>query len=181
MKIQNKLLVILAILLYLVQIPLYIAFVLLFTKIDNDELIQGLFLGNIIGNFILLPLCLTIFILSLIGIKKGIYNPSKISLIVKISLIPWFIFNFVVDFCLVLGFLNPILMFAIPLLILFMVSFTYIFMLTTSIPELAFVVYNVLNKKIKPDTYLILSSICLFIFCLDLVGIFLQYRMYGEL
>ena len=97
-------------------------------------------------------------------------------MVMKLSLIPWYALNFVIGFVFVSIFFNPFMMVAIPVIIALLVSSTYILMLSTSIADIAYCVYNVIKKKWDVSPSLIFSVILLFIFCLDVVGSIVLYK-----
>ena len=91
-------------------------------------------------------------------------------MIVKLALIPWYLLNFFFGFLLVAGFINPFLMIGIPILIAIMMSVTYLLMVTTGFPDIAYVIHQGWKDKRKPNGLTVTGLIFLFIFCLDILG-----------
>lgn len=123
----------------------------------------------------LIPLFITSGVLSIVSIFKGKENPSKIVMICKLALIPWYILNFAMCFCLIGGMLNPFLFLAIPIVIAIMVSSTYLYMIFMSAPDICYFLHQIIKEKKKPDALTIISIVMLFIFCLDPVGGVIYY------
>lgn len=109
-------------------------------------------------------------------INKESYNKIyKNLMIYKLVLIPFFIINFILWFLLISAMLNPFLFLSEFILIPLSIGFTYIILLTTSIPILTTLLSQQMKKEInlKDNKYKIIS---LFIFCLDVIGSILIYN-----
>ena len=91
-------------------------------------------------------------------------------MIVKLALIPWYVLNFYLCIMLIAGFLNPWLMLATPIVAAILICSTYIYMLATSLPDIAYLIRTLIKKKIRIKTSLVFAVIFLFIFCLDIIG-----------
>ena len=173
MKMNKILLIIQAIGMYVLHLPLYIALILLKTPIEEEALnaaISGLGIAFIVILVIVFPICIINAVSSFISIFKGDYNPSKTTMIVKFALIPWYIMNFFICAVIVAGLMNPWLMLTVPFAIVFLMGFTYIFMLATGLPDIAYFFNRLIKRELKVTPLLIFSLVFLFIFCLDIVG-----------
>ena len=177
MKKPIKILYILQIILmYIVHLPFYIAFIMIKTAgTDYDNIIIGLLLAGCITTLLILPLCLANAITAILSLFKGNYNPTKMTLISKIILIPWYVMNFIICILLIAGFLNPFLLVAVPIILIFLVSVTYLIMLSTSVYDIAYVIQKLIKKEEKISAFIVISLICLFSFCLDLIGALIVY------
>lgn len=158
---------------YLIIIPLLLA--ILFMELDINEELQiilnrSMFITAFIFMIIVFHLCVANFIIAIVGSFKGMKNPSKITMIVKLSLIPYFIANFAICFLIFAGMLNPFLLLAIPLVISMMVLTTYIYMVSTSVYDIAFFIRSAAKRQIKTKTPFVLATVFLFLFCFDIVG-----------
>ena len=109
-------------------------------------------------------------ILSLVGMKKDLLSPLKMTLIVKLALIPWYTFNVYYALCIIGGMLNPFLMFIIPLEIAVMVSVTWILMFLTGIQDVVYVCKALKDKRLALSPAVIAGLIMQFVFLLDVVG-----------
>ena len=158
---------------YISHIPLYLM-ALSISLPDNSFLGDnpGATLISLIfaGMSVAMVVATLILIFSIISIFKGQYSPSKVTMIVKLALVPWYVLNFIISVCLCAGMLNPFLMLAIPIAIVIMVSSTYIYMIATSLPDIAWFIHILAKKKAKPTPLLIVSLVFLFFFCLDIAG-----------
>ena len=165
MKLNNILLVFQVILMY----TIHILFLVMMLIINNDSMANlnvliYIFLGLL---FVLIANSLYLIILGITNIKKNINNSYKLVMIVKLSLIPWYIINFLIITLLFIGFLNPFLWFAVPILILLGMLLTYLFMIATSMPNISCLISEIIRyKSLKKIIVLIFH----FIFCLDVIG-----------
>lgn len=173
MKANKLLLIIQTIGMYAMHTPLYILFILLQCHVDDailSKLSNPCLIIFLVLSVLLLPVCALIAIFSIISIFKGEESPSKVTMIVKLALIPWYVMNFALCAVLLSGFLNPFLMLAIPLAMAIMSIVTYIYMIATSLPDIAFFINRLIKRKIRISGGIIVSLVFLFIFCLDIVG-----------
>ena len=67
-------------------------------------------------------------------------------------------------------------MIAIPFVVGFFVMVTYVLMICTSLGDMAYYLYNNKRKVWRDSVGMILAFICLFIFCLDVIGAIVLYR-----
>ena len=109
-------------------------------------------------------------VLSLVGMKKELPSPLKMTLIVKLALIPWYGFNVYYALCIIGGMLNPFLWFIIPLEIAVMVSVTWILMILTGVQDVVYVCQALKDKRLAPSPAVIAGLIMQFIFVLDVAG-----------
>lgn len=173
MNANKKLLITQIILMYLAHIPFYLAFILIqIFKHDAsyDNIIIGLLLAGIVTSILILPICLANGIMSLLSLLKDFNSPIKLTLKLKIILIPWYIFNFIVCILLIAGFLNPWLLIAVPIIVCILVGITYIFMLTTSLQAICYTIRKLSKKEETVRPIIIIGIVFLFCFCLDLIG-----------
>ena len=172
MKTNNVLLIVQTILMYLMHTPLYIIYIAI--KVTNynppESLISSMFVTFFVMLALSFPIIIVNGIFALIGLFKNTYNPSKTTMIVKLVLIPWYVMNFIMSAVLIMGFLNPWLFLAAPLMACILIASTYIFMLSTSLPDITYFFHNLFTKRIKPKTAYIVSVIFLFLFCFDIIG-----------
>ena len=167
---SNIILIIQAVCMYLIHIPFYLILILAKIPSISFETVKVLFTIGFSFMSIMAPVCIISFIFAGFNMIRSGNSPLKTAIIVKIVLIPWYIFNLLVCILLLAGFLNPWLMMAIPLLICIEVVITYIFMLSTSAHSVFYTIKYLSCKKIKPNKIMTVALIFHFIFCLDIVG-----------
>ena len=179
MKAIKITLIIQAVAMYLMHLPLIILAVMLLMP-NNHQLIDQFAGPFIITSFILmfaaLPICVLNAVFALISIFKGNENPAKVTLIVKGALIPWFLCNFYFCMCIVAGLLNPFLLLAAPITIVIQVCVTYIFMVVTSLPDLAYYIRSLIRRETKFSAAQVVGIVLMFFFCLDFVGAIIFYN-----
>ena len=162
---------------YVGQIPLCIISLPIMLP-DESTIVEncgGLLLGIAFsGMGIAFVICALLLAFSIVSIFKG-ENASRMTMIIKIVLIPWYIVNFILCVCLIGGMLNPFLMLTIPIAVFLMISTTYINMLASGLPDIAFFVHLLIKKKVELNATLIISILFMFIFCLDAIGGILFY------
>ena len=179
MKVSKVLLIAQAVGMYLMHLPLYVYIFFFGTPIGESipvEVNQGLLIAFLVLSALVFPICILNTVFPIISIFKGDYNPSKTTMIVKLALIPWYIMNYVMCGFIVAGCLNPFLMLAIPIIICIASVVTYIYMVTTSLYDVAYFIRGLIKKRIKVSAIYIVSLIFLFIFCLDIAGGILFYN-----
>ena len=161
---------------YLMHLPLYIFFVVELIPLDNEQLVRGLLIATLVLTALMVPVCIANIALSIISIFKGDVDVSKTVMKVKLALIPWYVMNFTMCVVFVAVLFNPFMMIGIPFVIAFFVVTTYFCMLATSLPDVGYYIRRVLIKKEEQiSAGRVLTIICLFIFCLDVVGSILFY------
>ncbi|MGN0807206.1 MAG: hypothetical protein ACI4MN_01990 [Candidatus Coproplasma sp.] len=182
MKKSIVILIVQAAIMYLIQIPFYICLIL--AKVPNVDF-------NVCWTLILVGLCLyaaliPVVIVSLafaaLNLMMDCRSPAKTTLIVKLALIPWYVFNIVVCVLLSAGFLNPFLMIAVPLLIVLEVVITYIIMAVSSLQIVFYTLRQIFKKRVVVTPMVIIGIVFSFIFVLDIVGSYLlnkELKRYG--
>lgn len=170
MKAQKVLLIIQTINMYLMHIPLYIFIICFMTDIGDSGFLNGCLASSLALAVILIHICIANAILSIVSIFKGKESPTKLVMILKLVLIPWYVLNFVMCALVVAGMLNPMLMFGIIPFIAIASTLTYIYMLPTSLPDIGYFIQLKVKKKVAHTPWMIWSMIFMFIFCLDILG-----------
>ena len=173
MKARNIPLIIQTIMMYVMHLPLYIILLLIRLPIGEDALnnaVNGLLIAFLVLTVISVPICAVTVVISSISVFRLNYNPTKVTMIIKLVLIPWYVMNFIFCAVLIAGFLNPFLMLAIPFAIAILVSFTFLYMLTTSLPDFFYFIYRLMKKEAKTNLPTLISVVFLFFFCLDVIG-----------
>lgn len=171
-------LIIQVVLMYLAHLPIYVGLVMLKLPIsDNiiDKCVPILLLVGFVLTILILPFSLVCLIMSIVGSFKGKNNPTKSTMIIKIILIPWFVINFFFCVLIFAGFLNPWMMLLAPVVAFILICITYIFMLSTSIFDITFVINCLIRKKIEVNAFFVIAIIMLFTFFLDVVASILLY------
>lgn len=167
---------------YIMELPLYIWFIVELIPLNNESLANGLIKATLILTALVLPICIANIVLSVISVFKGESDVSKTVMKVKLALIPWFILNFAMCVIIIALMLNPFMMIGIPIVIAFLVVGTYFCMITTSLPDVAYYLRNVLIKKAEKLSPLrVAVVVCLFFFCLDVIGSVLFYNQNKKL
>ena len=158
---------------YVMHLPLYI-FLILFNIPSAAEFFDKVSGPLLISFFVLtalvFPICIINAVFSVITVFKGEESPSKVSMVVKLALIPWYIMNFIICICLLSGMLNPFLFLAVPIVAAILICSTYIYMFSTSLPDIVYFINRLIKKKLKINALIIVSLVFLFIFCLDIAG-----------
>lgn len=166
---KNKIiLVIQLITMYVIHLP-WLIVIILKNTINPDQFLFFTKLG-ICLNLLMIPVVLVSLVFALLSLTSDTKPLFKTTLIIKIALVPWYVFNLIVCFLLVAGFLNPWLFLGIPLLIILEVSITYVYMLSTSIHNIAFIIREMMKNKKAYSINTLLGIVFSFIFMLDIVG-----------
>ena len=177
MKANKITLIAQAIGMYVMYIPLYIIFIIGFLPAGNTVGIKGLFTTSLVLMGAVSPICITNIVMSAVSIFRGEVELSKTVMKVKLALIPWYITNFAMCVVIVAIMLNPFLMLGIPVVIGIVAGTTYFYMLATSLPDVAYYLNKVFVKKEEKLTAgRVFAVVCLFIFCLDVIGSIILYR-----
>ena len=174
MKASKFFLISQTVIMYLSMLFLIIAFIM---ALNNDDgrfsdvmgtMALLMFIFEMVSVFVaFLTCCFSLF--SLFD-DKGI---TKLSMIIKLTLIPWFLLNFLKWSAYVLGMLNPFLMIGIPLVIALGVLMTYFLMVATSANNIFYIIRSI--PKSNNKALLIVSLIFHFVFCLDVAGSIMIY------
>lgn len=113
----------------------------------------------------------------ILGLRQS-YSPTsnicRFTMLSKISLIPFFILNFVICFLFVAGAFNPFLIWSLFIIVPIMVFLTYLVLLTTSSYNIGYLMYKV-RKKECTLAFGIWYSIFHLIFCIDVFASIVLY------
>ncbi len=177
----NKVLIIIQLLL------MYIAGILMFVSAltpiseETEQIIRALFFTGLGMAVAVAVYSCAILIPSFISIfKKNNVDMTRFTMIIKLAAIPWYILNFIFCVFLIAGMLNPFMMIAIPLMILILVSLTYIDLLPVSVNNVAVIISDFRAKTLKPNGFLIVGMVFHFIFCLDVLGSIFTFVNYKK-
>ena len=180
MKKSKVLLIIQAIAMYLIQVPFVIFIILFYLDLDTyGEIIWPLILTGILLNLVMVPICIINGVFAIIGIFKKRENPFKLTMIIKLALIPWYAINFFMGFIFTAATLNPFLLWSAAFIIAIMACTTYIYMISTSLPAYSYILYKVTRREWKINKVLVWSFILMAFFCLDAIGsiiLFINFR-----
>ena len=171
-------LIIQVVLMYLAHLPIYVGLIMLKLPISDsiiDKWVPILLLIGFVLTILILPYSLVCLIMSIVSSFKSINNPTKSTMIIKLLLIPWFIINFFFCVLIFAGFLNPWMMLLAPVVAFILICITYIFMISTSVFDIAFVINCTVRKRLKIGAFSVLTIIMLFTFFLDVVASIILY------
>ena len=176
MKANKILLIVQAALMYAAHIPFCIAFLLKhFNEPLYDQYMPYLIRAYIFISIALIPVCIVNIILSLVSIRRSDKNPSLLMLILKCALMPWFVLNFAICAVITLGTLNPFLIWAMPIIISILAFSTYLCMVSTSLPNIAYFAGKQRKKEVALAPRYVLPIVFMFIFCMDAIGALLFF------
>ena len=139
-------------------------------------------LGELNVNLVLIMLGVSLglglisLIFSIVGSVRGEAPLTKITVVLKAVMIPFFIINIVLWFFLMSGMMNPFLMLGIPVVAVLGVVLTYIYLLTTSLPDVIYTIAFTIKNKRKPTAKLVAGCVLSFFFVLDIAGSILIHR-----
>lgn len=160
------------------HVPLFLLFVCGLLESENS-FSPGLMLAVVAGGLFLAAACgCAGLVLSLILIRKRTDPPYRITLIVKLILIPWYVFNFYYAFCFVVGSLNPFLMVFIPVEIVIAVCVTWFLMVLTGVQNVIHALKTLIGRRRKPSPAVIAGIVMHFVFVADGVGAILLDRAF---
>lgn len=136
---------------------------------DNDSLAGKIILG-LAALFILAAFAIgfVFSVLSIVQPGRATLSYKRIMWL-KVAMIPFFLINFALCFCLVAGFLNPFLMVGLIVLIPLLVSITYCFILPFSIAS-AVKTIRLLKEQKAGRGELIVWQILEFFFVIDVIA-----------
>ncbi len=120
-------------------------------------------------------------VFAVIGAVRNEQPHTMITVVVKTLMVPFFCINCYCWYCLVSGLLNPFLFLTIPGVILIGICVTYAFLLTTSLPDVIYMIIYLIKHKRKPKVLMGLGILFMFGFFIDLVGVVLIHRSYKEI
>jgi uncharacterized membrane protein len=179
MKVNKIFLIIQTILMYILGISALIAGTLVMINVDSPAIYVFLLIF-LIGSFVFLPFYIVNTIFGIIEIFKDSVNPLKMTFIIKLIHIPWYCINFFIIFLLIAGMLNPFLMLGIPFVLIISWFLTYVYMVSSGIHSVAYIIHKMKQREIKPNVLAIFALVFNFIFCLDLVGSIILYALYSK-
>lgn len=158
---------------YISQISILAIFIAIDTH-NNTEKVNAI--ADHLGDtyFICLGIILLIsminIVIALFSIKRLAIDMSSFVSNIKLSLIPWYITNFILTVLVFVGMMNPFLLFASPIFLILSVFITYLFMLSTSLPLVITTVKSMKREASISTILYILAIISLFFFVFDVVG-----------
>jgi hypothetical protein len=155
------------------QLPFLGLIIALFINTEiADSVIIGIEIYSIIMCVLTLLIAFLNIILALLNHGKNIPSPYKITMAIKLALIPFYVINFLIWSIFVIGSLNPFFFIFLPLFLAFSIITTYFIMLATSLQNIVYLWRQfVSQKKLSYLIYAILH----FIFCVDVIGSILVY------
>jgi hypothetical protein len=155
------------------QLPFLGLLISLFITTDiSDTIILGVEIYSIILCVISLLIAFLSIILALLNLTKEVPCPYKTTLAIKLTLIPFYVINFLIWAIFVVGTLNPFFFVFLPLILGFSIVSTYLIMLSTSAQNIVYLLRQfVIQKKLSYLGY----AICHFIFCVDVIAAVMVY------
>ncbi len=173
MKANKILMIIQTIGMYISQISILAIFIVIDTHI-NTEKVNAIadYLGDtyFICLVIILLISMINIVVALFSLKRPATDISSFVLSIKLIQIPWYITNFILTVLVLVGMMNPFLIFASPIFLILSVFITYLFMLSTSLPLVISTAKSMKMKSSISTVLYILALISLFFFVLDVVG-----------
>ena len=163
---------------YVAHLPLYIMLITVAMPMD-PEFQEAFFRVLFFSMLALMGLMLLVSVFNAVMLIRSAMrgeDPTKATMKAKLALIPWYVINFVIVGFFSAIFLNPFMMISIPIIIALAVLVTYVFMLTTSLGDIAYFVRKKLVLGEPLGTATILGVFFSFLFCLDVVGAIILYR-----
>ncbi|MBP5775002.1 MAG: hypothetical protein J6W36_04840 [Clostridiales bacterium] len=137
-------------------------------------------IGILLGLALVVGIAALIF--GIIGTARKEEDPNtRLTVIIKAAMIPFFCINIYLWSVLVSGMLNPFLFLAIPAIIFIGCCITYVYMIMTGMPDIIYMIAFLIRRKKKPNIYMILGLIFEFFFVLDLVGAIFIDKAYKEM
>ena len=162
------------------HLPLYASLIIINIAMDarlQGDLVHGMLIASFVMMLIMIPVCIVNAVVSTVSALKGV-DPTRHTMVAKLSLIPWYVLNFYIGFVFVSIFFNPFMMIAIPIVIALLVGSTYALMLSTSLGDIAYAVRSVKQGGAKP--LVIVGIVFSFIFCLDVIGAIILYKEFNK-
>ncbi len=173
MKANKILMLIQTIGMYLSQITVLVAFIILDITI-NTEKVNAIadHLGDayLICMGVLLLISLINIIVPLFYLQKPAVNINRFAMNIKISQILWYIVNYILSLLVFLGMMNPLVWFAAPIYLVLAVLITYLYMLSTSMPLFLSYIRRMKWRKSASTVLSVLACISLFFFVFDVFG-----------
>ena len=163
---------------YALQILILIPMQIIMKSADGAEF-NWVAIGILLVAAAVLGLATLIF--AIIGAVKSEKNNTMITVVVKFMMIPFFCINIYCWYLLFTGLMNPFLFVTIPVVLIVGVAVTYVFTLTTVLPDVIYMFIYLKREKKRPEKNMRTGLILCFFFILDLVGIVLIHKSYKEL
>ena len=143
---------------------------------DTETLSKILLLATAVLTALMMPVCLLNIVVSFKSTIKDGIDPSRATMVAKLCLIPWYALNFLIGAVFVGIMFNPFMMIGIPIVLAIFIPTTYFLMFSTSFGDIAYFVYNAKkNGRLTPA--IIVGVVFLFIFCLDVIGAIILFRI----
>ena len=178
MFISKILLAVTALVLYVMQFLIFIPLIGIMNSIKTFNL-------KMTPVFILLGVAIVLglasFVLAIIGGVKNEGPSSLITVIVKACMIPFFGINLYCWLMGISGMLNPFLLMGIPFVGFLGICLTYVFMFTTSAPDIVYTLIFCIRNRKRPTGLMITGVILEFFFLADLEGAILLHKTYKEI
>ena len=178
MFISKIILAVTALVLYVMQFLIFIPLIGIMNSIKTFNL-------KMTPVFILLGVAIVLglasFVLAIIGGVKNEGPSSLITVIVKACMIPFFGINLYCWLMGISGMLNPFLLMGIPFVGFLGICLTYVFMFTTSAPDIVYTLIFCIRNRKRPTGLMITGVILEFFFLADLVGAILLHKTYKEI
>jgi hypothetical protein len=152
---------------YLMQLPFLGLIIALFI---NDEISQNIIIGFEVYSIAMCVVCLLIAFLNvtitILNVTKDVPCPYKLTMAVKLAMIPFYVINFLIWAIFVIGTLNPFFIVLLPIIIAFSIISTYFVMLSTSSQNIAYLLRQFFLQK---NLVFLVYAIFHFIFCVDVI------------
>ena len=167
-----------ALVLYVMQFLIFIPLIGIMKSIKTFDL-------KMTPVFILLGVAIVLglasFALAIVGGVKNEGPFSLITVIVKACMIPFFGINLYCWLTGISGMLNPFLLMGIPFVGFLGICLTYVFMFTTSAPDIVYTIIFCIRNRKRPTGLMIAGVILEFFFLADLVGAILLHKTYKDI
>ena len=143
----------------------------------------GDFNWPVIGIFLVLSFVIGLlaFVFAIIGSVNGEGPLTIFTVAVKIAMIPFFGINLYLWLMLISGLLNPFLMLSIPFVAIIGVCLTYVYMLTTGLPDIIYTIIFCFRHKRRPTLFMVIGVILCFIFVADIAGSIMLHKTYKDI
>jgi len=136
-------------------------------------------IGILLGVAVLLGIIALVF--SIIGTVKQDEPYTKITLVLKLVMVPFFGMNLYAWIALLSGMMNPFLFLGIPAIICIGICLTYVYMMMTSLPDIIYMIAFTIKRKKKPNASMVAGIILEFFFVLDVLGSIFIHKAYNEI
>ena len=163
---------------YAMQLMIFIPILGIMNSIETFDFnwpVIGLLLG------VAIIMGIVPFVLAIFGTIKKEKDNIMVTVVLKSLMIPFFGINFYCWYCLVSGLMNPFLFLTIPGVVIIGIAVTYVIMLTTSLPDIIYLIIYMIKEKKRPTKLMVGGMFLCFCFFLDLMGIVMIHRSYKEM